>query len=65
MPVKTVAWQCRQCESVHRWLEDAEKCEDFHGSIAERHQIHYRSCNCLGDSAECCDSRCGCHEPVR
>jgi len=30
-------------------------------SLARKHQEHYRSCNCLGDSAECCVPSCECH----
>lgn len=30
-------------------------------SLAERHQEHYRTCNCLGNSAECCVPDCECH----
>lgn len=31
-------------------------------TLAEKHQAHYRSCGCLGDSAICCDPTCECHE---
>lgn len=31
--------------------------------LAQKHQEHYRSCNCLGDSAECCVASCECHDP--
>jgi hypothetical protein len=31
-------------------------------TIAARHQAHYRYCECLGDSSECCDARCPCHD---
>jgi hypothetical protein len=31
-------------------------------SLARRHQQHYRSCGCLGDSAECCVPSCACHD---
>lgn len=29
-------------------------------SIGERHQRHYQTCNCLGDTAICCDPACPC-----
>jgi len=31
-------------------------------SLAERHQRHHQTCNCLGDKAICCDPSCPCHE---
>jgi hypothetical protein len=31
-------------------------------TLAQRHQEHYRSCGCLGDSAECCVYGCECHD---
>ena len=30
-------------------------------TLAQKHMQHYRSCNCLGDSAECCRADCECH----
>jgi len=30
-------------------------------TLAERHQRHYQTCNCLGDSSECCVPSCACH----
>jgi hypothetical protein len=27
-------------------------------TLAERHQEHYRTCDCLGNSSECCDPKC-------
>ena len=33
-------------------------------TIAERHQQHYRSCDCLADAAECCVTDCPCHLAV-
>lgn len=30
---------------------------------ATDHLEHYRTCNCLADSAECCRSSCACHAP--
>lgn len=33
-------------------------------TVNERHTLHYRSCGCLGDSAECCDPSCPCTVPV-
>ena len=30
-------------------------------TLSEKHMRHYRSCNCLGDSAECCRTDCECH----
>lgn len=64
MPTPTTAWRCAGCGAVHAEFAKAEKCEDFHGSLAERHQMHYRSCGCLGYSAECCDPTCPCVVPV-
>ena len=32
-------------------------------TLAERHADHYRTCGCLGDSAECCVPTCECHAP--
>jgi hypothetical protein len=38
---------------------------DENGStLAQKHQEHYRSCGCLGDSAECCVPGCECHDDV-
>lgn len=34
-------------------------------TVAERHSIHYRGCNCLGDAAECCLADCPCHKADR
>lgn len=34
-------------------------------SIAARHQAHYRNCGCLGDSSECCDATCPCHDDAQ
>jgi hypothetical protein len=33
--------------------------------ITMRHMRHARMCNCLGESAVCCNPRCGCHEGKR
>ncbi len=33
-------------------------------ALAKRHQEHYRTCNCLGDSSECCVPDCECHAPA-
>lgn len=30
-------------------------------SLVEKHMQHYRSCDCLGDAAECCVASCECH----
>lgn len=30
-------------------------------ALSQRHQEHYRTCNCLADSAECCVPHCDCH----
>lgn len=30
-------------------------------ALAHKHMDHYRSCECLGDSAECCVPSCECH----
>lgn len=31
-------------------------------SLAHRHQEHYRGCNCLADSDQCCVPSCPCHK---
>lgn len=35
--------------------------ETFQQALARKHQEHYRQCNCLGDSSECCIPACSCH----
>ena len=33
-------------------------------TLTQKHIEHYRSCNCLGDSAVCCVASCECHGPT-
>ena len=47
----------RLCELVDEWRAH----DDAPESLGERHQRHYRTCNCLGDKAVCCDLTCPCH----
>ena len=42
-------------------------CDEHAGRasrIEQQHIEHYRNCGCLGDSAECCDPSCPCHQIV-
>lgn len=31
-----------------------------HYNLSQKHMVHYRGCNCLGDSSECCVDDCEC-----
>lgn len=62
---------CETCEGhgvfPHRtddgWVDDCPDCDGTGEakSLAERHMRHYQSCNCLGNSSECCVASCECH----
>ena len=42
-------------------LDPPEQAASGSTTLAQKHQEHYRSCGCLGDSAECCEPGCECH----
>lgn len=65
-PVGWVCWKA-ECARTSDSSAIAVPSHDGHNhrdtgrTLAQKHQEHYRSCNCLGDSSECCVETCECH----
>lgn len=44
------------------WLAEAVTFYEPPMTLSQRHQLHYRSCNCLAGSDKCCVASCPCHD---